>query len=186
SNGRFSETHGLPENFGGSVSARYAGGEKLSFSDNQSPVLTDPEGLAIRDFFRKALSGKLVDLPAPEKIREILFVEKRPDGGFTEACLTTPADGAAALRRRSRYKDPKIYEKTIAVPAETVEKIRRTVAETGLLGWRGLPDDGFSREEKTLAFTLDDGAVYTVRSGRVVPDALRRGFFDVELPLTTL
>ena len=37
-NGFHSRTHGLPENFGGDIDIRYGSGERISISNNQSPV----------------------------------------------------------------------------------------------------------------------------------------------------
>lgn len=57
-NGFHSETHGLPENFGGSVSIEYASGEKISFSNNQQPILSPNTGLCIKELFSEAMKGE--------------------------------------------------------------------------------------------------------------------------------
>ena len=61
-NGYHSTTHGLPENFGGDVDIRYASGERISFSNNQTPVLSLRCGEAIADLFGKAMSGERIAL----------------------------------------------------------------------------------------------------------------------------
>lgn len=62
-NGFHSETHGLPENFAGSVSIEYASGEKISFSNNQQPILSPNTGLCIKELFSEAMKGEKVSLP---------------------------------------------------------------------------------------------------------------------------
>lgn len=50
--------YGLPENFGGSVSIEYASGEKISFSNNQQPILSPNTGLCIKELFSEAMKGE--------------------------------------------------------------------------------------------------------------------------------
>ncbi|MBP5617870.1 MAG: hypothetical protein J6X61_01805, partial [Clostridia bacterium] len=182
-NGYHSQTHGLPENFGGAVRASYATGETISFADNQGPILSREQGEALADWFTSTMAGERVPLPALDTLTAVRFEEKRENGGFTEAVLTL-ADGRVA--RRSRYDDPTVYESEKTLDADAIAALKDTVAQTGLLAWERLPAREFAGgREKTLAFTFADGSTVTVRDDRVLPGSVSRGFFEVELPLTS-
>ncbi len=184
-NGRHSQTHGLPENFGGSVRIVYADGEKISFSDNQSPILSPSTAEKIAKRFRETLAGEKIPLPDPSGLREIRFEETRDDGGWTRAVLTLHPDGTATNARSARYSDPTVYTSEKPVDAETVAAIRETIARNGLFGWAGLPDNGFEGPgRRTLTFILDGGREIEVRDGRLLPDPLRSGFFDIQLEMS--
>ncbi len=186
SNGFHSETHGLPENFGGDIDIRYAGGERISICDNQSPVLSREEGEAIAALFTGAMRGEPVPLPDPAALREIRFREDRRGGGFTEARLTIRDDGTAVNERKSRYDGPDVYESAKSVSAETVARLREKIAGTGLLAWETLPTREYAPEgKKILTFLFDGGDEITVPDCRLVPRQLWGGFFGVELELTT-
>ena len=53
--------------------------------------------------------------------------------------------------------------------------------------WFGdLPSNGFSyRIDKQLTFVFDDGREIIVKNDRLVPDQIGRGFFNIELEMTT-
>ena len=185
-NGRHSQTHGLPENFGGAVSVAYASGEKISFSDNQSPVLTDRAGEAIGELFTSLMAGERVPLPEPESLKSIFFEEIRPSGGFCRANLTLFPDGTGLNERSARYDDGPVYERQKAVSASNVAIILKNIRDTGLFAWENLPDSPFRfGGEKRITFTLEGGRQITVRDGRLVPQELRNGFFNIELELVT-
>jgi hypothetical protein len=185
-NGYHSETHGLPENFGGEIDVRYAGGERIGVSDNQSPILSRAAGEAIAALFSEAMRGEAVPLPDPAVIREIRFREDRDGGGFTEARLTIRDDGTAENERTSRWDGPAVYERTKPVSAETVASLRQTIADTGLLAWGTLPAGDYAPDEKkSLRFLFEGGEEITVPAGRRVPRQLSGGFFDIELELAT-
>lgn len=185
-NGYFSRTAGLPEDFGGSVEIKYASGERIAFSDNQSPILRSEQGREIAALFKELLTLEPVHLPSADGIREVRFCEKRKDGGFTETRLTIDPDGSGENVKKQRFSEPRIYESSKRVEKETVDKIRETVSGKGLLIWAYLPDSGYEPlSEKTLTFVFDSGEEITVKDARAVPDPLRGAFFDVELELTT-
>ncbi len=185
-NGHHSSTAGLPENFGGSVTVRYASGETVSFSDNQAPVLSLETAERIADLFAGAMKGETLPLPDPADLREIRFCENREDGGYTRAALTLNADGTGTNKKASRYDGPKVYESEKPVDAETVSSIRQTAAETGLFAWAGLPVSDFKPlSEKTLTFVFGGGEEISVPGDRILPDQIRDGFFRIELEMTT-
>ena len=185
-NGYHSTTHGLPENFGGHVRAHYAGGETISYSNNQTPVLSQLAAGRIVALFEKTMSGERVPLPDVEDLCSVRFDEERPDGGFTHSLLTLLSDGTGTNAKRQKFDDPTVYESEKPVDADTVAAIKRTITANGMLAWTGLPDNGFARrEKKTLTFTFADGTAVTVPEGLALPGDLRGGFFSIELELTT-
>ncbi|MBQ2119060.1 MAG: hypothetical protein II192_08370 [Clostridia bacterium] len=185
-NGHHSSTAGLPENFGGSVFIRYASGETIRFSHNQHPILSDEAGARIAGLFAEAMKGETVSLPDPEALCEIRFCENRRDGGYTRAVLTLNSDGTGVNRKTSRYDGPQVYESEKPVDAGTVAMIRKTVGETGLFAWPGLPVSDYKPySEKTLTFVLEGGEEIAVPGDRLLPDQIRDGFFRIELELAT-
>ena len=185
-NGYHSQTHGLPEDFGGSVDIRYASGERISISDNQSPVIPYDFGVATAEAFAEALKGERAALPDLSALTAIRYAEEREDGGFTRATLTINPDGTGTNAKTSRYDDPTVYESEKPVDAETVAAIRSSIERCGMLAWADLPESDYkSGPEKTLAFVFADGGVITVPGGKRLPDQLGGGFFNIELEMTT-
>ncbi|MBS7262511.1 MAG: hypothetical protein KIG36_02765 [Eubacteriales bacterium] len=183
-NGFHSVTHGLPENFGGSILVRYADGEKISVSDNQSPVLDNKTGARIAELFTDLMKGERVVLPAISELKEIRYAEERENGGFSRATLTLLPDGTGVNEKSSRYDDPRVYESRKEVDAATVAAIKASMERNGILAWAGLPANGFSfGGKKKLTFVFSDGRTVAVRDDRLLPDPICRGFFDIELKI---
>lgn len=185
-NGFHSKTHGLPENFGGDIDIRYGSGERISISNNQSSVLSYETGSKIAKLFTAAMSGEKIALPGTSSLLSIVFEEKRNNGGFTNANLTFNEDGTATNKKTSRYDDPTVYESVKPVEAETVEYIKDKITQNGILAWSGLPDSGYSfTGDKRLTFIFKDSDSITVKYGKILPGKIQRGFFDIELEMTT-
>jgi len=187
-NGFHSTTHGLPENFGGGIYIEYASGEKISISDNQSPVLSVKTAVEIARFFDEALKSERVELPDVSSVKEIRFSEERKNGGFTKAVLTLLPDGTGVNAKKQKFDSPEVYETEKPVDADTVSKIKSVIVEKGLFAQALLPEENnrFSiNENKTLTFVLEDGAEITVKNRRVLPKPISGGFFDIELEMTT-
>ncbi len=185
-NGYHSRTNGLPKDFGGSVDIRFAGGEEISFSDNQSPVLPRDAGLSIVSLFRRIMSGERVRLPGVADLREIRFQEDRGEDGFTSVTLTLLPDGTGQNRKTSRYGLSEIFENCTNVDAETISHIRTGIDRCGILGWAGLPKSGFRPlHDKKLVFVFDNGNEISVPDGLSLPWELSGGFFSIELEITT-
>lgn len=186
-NGSHSHTYGLPEDFGGSVCIRYAGGEKISFSNNQGPILSYETGVEIAALFEKAMRGERVPLPDLADLRQIRFSEEREGGGFTRAVLTLLPDGSGTNQKTRRFDDPKVYESEKPVDADTVAAIRTAIGRCGLLAWRGLPENGFATDlvKRKLAFCFADGTEIAVDDARQLPDQLQGGFFAIQLEMET-
>ncbi len=185
-NGFHSTTHGLPENFGGSVYVKYASGEKISFSNNQSVMVPYETGKKIVGFFEAAMKKEKVKLPDIEDLTAIRFEENRKNGGYTKAELTLCGDGTAINKKESRYDSPTVYESEKPVDAETVRKIKKNVADNGVTAWEKLPDSEYRPlADKKLTFVFRGGEEITVSGGKQVPYELNGGFFNVELEMTT-
>lgn len=185
-NGYHSKTHGLPENFGGEVYIRYESGEKIGFSDNQSPILSFEEGKKIHEAFVKAMKGKKAALPSASDICEIRFCEERKNGGYTRAVLSLGADGTGINKKESKYDDPRIYKSEKPVDAETVSSIKESIERCGILAWENLPESSYkSGSEKKLTFVFGDGRKITVTNDKKTPDRLSGGFFDIEIEMAT-
>ena len=185
-NGFHSKTHGLPENFGGDIDIRYGSGERISISNNQSSVLSYDTGSKIAQLFTAAMNGEKIPLPDVSSLLSIVFEEKRENGGFTNANLTFNEDGTATNKKTCRYDDPRIYESTKPVEADIVENIKNRIVQSGIFAWSGLPDSGFSfTGDKRLTFIFKDADSITVKYGKILPDRIQRGFFDIELEMTT-
>ena len=184
-NGYHSTTHGLPQNFGGQVEILYAGGEKISYSDNQQPILSAKAGDKIASLFAAAMRGEKLALPGIESLIAIRFREERENGGFTEAVLTLLPDGTGENRKKSRYDDEKVYESVKTVSGETLGEIKKTITDTGILFWSSLPESGYLSVDRKMTFIFEDGTEITVVDGKKVPDPIRHGFFDIQLEITT-
>lgn len=184
--GVHSTTHGLPENFGGSVDICYKSGEKISFSDNQTPIISPKFASGVADVMTKAMAGERVPLPDTKTLRSIEFKENRADGRFTKATLTLDKNGTGTNEKSARYSDPKVYESSKPVDAETIAAIKKNIEDTGILAWENLPKSEFSFDEnKTLTFIFDGGEKITVVGDRRLPDGIKNGFFAIELEMTT-
>ncbi len=186
-NGYHSMTHGLPQNFGGSVSVDYADGERISFSDNQSPVISPKTALAVERVFLDAMAGEKVELPPLSELEYVVFREDRDDGGFEEQQLVFLPDGSADLTRLSRYTDPKIYESTKHVDPETVSGIMQKIESSMMLAWAGLPDARFqfgAKESIRFVFKEASGIPEIFVDGKKeLPGGIGNAFFDITLKL---
>ncbi len=185
-NGRHSNTSGLPQNFGGSVDIRYASGETISFSNNQSPILSPPAANEIAEFFTNAIAGEKLPLPPVISLRAIRFREAYQDGGFARATLTLNADGTGMNKKESCYDPGKVYESEKPVDAQTVAAIKNNIERCGMFAWADLPRSEYTiGEEKTMTFVLADGGEITVTNQKALPMALSGGFFKIELEMIT-
>lgn len=183
-NGYHSVTHGLPQNFGGSIDIRYDGGEKISVSDNQGPIISNAAAEAIKAAFDKVMSGEKVSLPSVDEIDKICYDAERKTG-FTRAKLTIRTDGTAVNEKEANYGE-RTYKSVKDVGEKTVAEIKKIIARTGLLAWEHLPEKEYRIDgDKTLTFVLRGGGKITVRNDVVVPQEIGDGFFKIELEMAT-
>jgi len=185
-NGRHHHTNGLPENFGGDVLIKYASGEKISYSNNQTPIMSFDAGQAIARFFLEALQREKTALPEVSSLEKIRFREDRDDGGFTDATLVFNADGTGTNIKKSKYEGTGIFESEKPVDADTVSFIKQTIGNCGLLAWEGLPKSGFDiGVDSCLTFFFKDDDPITIDKDAALPTSIGGGFFDIELEMTT-
>lgn len=185
-NGFHSTTHGLPENFGGSVDIKYESGEVISFSNNQTPILSLETAEKIYDLFSNALQGEKIPLQDVSKLKEIHFSEERQKDGFTKAFLTINGDGTGNNRKQQKFEEPRIFDSEKTIDAETITAIKNTIVNKGVLAWEGLPENDFRfSRKKEMSFVFENGETVVIEDNRVLPDAVRGGFFDIELEITT-
>lgn len=185
-NGFHSQTHGLPQNFGGHVNIRYASGETISFSNNQTPILSPNTVRAIAAVFRTAMSGERVELPDAGSIAAIRFAEERKDGGYTRTTLDIHPDGTGVNRKSTRYENGAEYESETPMDADTVAEIRHTVESCGMLAWEGLSaEPDILGRDRSITLVLADGREVTVPDLQTALPRLGSGFFKVELNLTS-
>ena len=184
-NGCHFTTHGLPENFGGSIDIRYRSGERISVSDNQSPVLSCEAAEKTAELFKTALKGEKVALPDVSSLLAVRFEETRTGGGFTKAELTVRQDGTGTNEKSRCFDPPKIYNSKKEVGTDTVNRIKDCITQNAIFAWSSLPDNGFRIEaDKKLTFVFEGGGEIEVPNRRLLPDRISRGFFDIELELT--
>ncbi len=185
-NGFHSTTHGLPENFGGSVEIGFSSGEEISFSNNQTPVLSREAALKIIELFRTWMKGEKIPLPAVSSLTAIRYEENRKGGGYTRAEMTIQPDGSGINEKKARYDGPTVYESRKPVEAQTVQSFRDNIEATGILAWPDLPESGYDFiGDKKLTFVFGEGNEISVSNKKIVPDPIRNGFFNIELEITT-
>lgn len=183
-NGFHSKTHGLPENFGGEVSIKYAGGEEINFSDNQTPVISYKAGAEFAQVFEEYVKSKTVPLPPLEGLKRIIFLEKR-EQGFTEATLEISPDGTAVNHKSAQYDGGEIFRSEKAFDKDTIADIKNNIERGLLLAWEYLPQRDLNiGNKKTLTFVFGDGTETVIDNRRTVPAQISNCFFAVELELT--
>ncbi|MBQ3934174.1 MAG: hypothetical protein II715_00005 [Clostridia bacterium] len=184
-NGHHSQTAGLPENFGGSISVRYASGETISVSNNQSPVLRRETAFRIVRLFEEAMRGEKAVLPDLSDLSEICYEENRENGGYTKARLTILPDGSGVVRSSSKYDGPEIYDNEHPMEAGRVAGILSKIAENGILAWSGLPASAFGfRHDRTTSFLFRNGESVVIKGDKILPEGLSSVLWDVQREMT--
>lgn len=182
-NGTHSFTNGLPENFGGEVLIKYSDGEKISYSNNQSPVISKDFGIWLYEFFRDALNKERAPLPDAKLISEVRFYEKN-SSGYVRAELSKKADDTYEIYKVYKFAEPELFEHRASVSADVINNIREIASNNALLIWNSAPRSEYpSFIEKSLTFVLENGEEITVFDNCAVPDGLSNGFFRIEREL---
>lgn len=182
-NGRYSFTHGLPEDFGGSIRVKFMSGEYINVTCNQSPVITTNTADRIWNIFSKALEGEKVERPDVSEITKIYFEELYKDG-FRRVTLDITEDGCECFKSAKYSADSKLYESRTEFAKEELSKILDIVDKHDILTLEGLPRE-FTEISggKTLEFTLKNGRKIAVLSDFVVPRAIHDKLFKIEMAL---
>lgn len=183
-NGFHSRTHGLPENFGGSVEIIYADGEEISFSNNQVPIISRDAGAEIAEFFTAKMSGEKAFLPNTDTLAGILFYEERGSEGSVKSDLSILSDGSGIIKKVSRYSDGEEYINEIAVDKTRVDAIKKIISDNGMFAWQGICDiKHHIKENKTITFVFSDGEEISVNDHRSLPERIAVAFFNIELEI---
>ena len=183
-NGFHSKTHGLPENFGGDVLIKYASGEEIDFSDNQTPVIPYKAGLDFAEIFGKYVKSETVPLPSFADLKKIVYYEKR-ERGFTESVLEISSDGSAINHKSAQYDGGEIFKSEVTLDKDIIEKIKNNVESGCMFAWAYLPKSDFNADsDKTLTFVFADGGKTAVDNKRKIPIKLRDSFFGIQLEMT--
>ncbi|MBQ7652821.1 MAG: hypothetical protein IJS93_00405 [Clostridia bacterium] len=180
-NGSHSHTYGLPEDFGGYIEILYGGGEAISISNNQSPVLSIEQALAIAEAFEASLKKRRVSLPKFEDLVKIIYDEKRKDGGFTHRELAILPDGTGRCAEQAKYEGTPVYEKEYVIAKEKIDGIKRNIEGRKMFAWGDLPQSRINvfRKDETLKFVFSNGDEIIVPEDRELPLETKEGFFNV-------
>ena len=184
-NGHYTFTHGLPQDFGGTIDVKYADGEQIKILSNQNPVITREAAFEIERLFDRLIRGEKAELPDPSGIVGIRFDEVKENGGLTHAELTPNPDGTCCVKRVNRFSAYEVYESELTVSGDVLSGIKENASKCGILAWSVLPKYELPwKENKKLTFVFDNGEEITVYSDRVLPEYVRGEFFAVESELT--
>ena len=185
-NGYHSHTHGLPEDFGGTVRVLYSSGEKISFSDNSSPILSYDTGCKICGFFEKAAKEKKVQLPNVDELSEIRYHEEHSGGGYTKAVLSICEDGTGINKKESKYDTPTVYTKESRIDKKTIAYIKETIGNSLLFAWPDLLKSPYEASRNSrMTFAFKNGDEITVRNDRELPAQINDAFFKIQLEIVT-
>ncbi|MBO4290954.1 MAG: hypothetical protein J5898_03515 [Lachnospiraceae bacterium] len=165
-NGFHSHTHGLSEDFGGSVDARYSSGEYISKSDNRTPVLSAEAASDIQTVFRNTFAhAKKGVIPPSSAIAAIKYHEKSHNGHYCTMIFRITDDGAFVSSEQKYSTSDKVYKKEKAVALSDFDRIRRDADTFCMLGQQGLDTYHpfcFEISDRSLTYILSDGSTFHI------------------------
>lgn len=188
-NGWHSFTHGLPDDFGGAVDVRYASGEYISKSDNQSPVITIPADKAVRELFSLAFTEyPRISLPDASEIKA---VEHREENQFSHTLLRLESTGIGAkISSEAKYSTSDTvhcHEKDL--DASAFDRIREdavTYCVFGLVGLEKYHPNVTGLGTSSLTYELTDGTHVTIPQVYGIPQGAEKLVFETKLYLDSL
>ena len=188
-NGRHSFTHGLPEDFGGAVDVRYASGEYISKSCNQSPVITIPADKAVRELFSLAFE-KYPRAPLPDA-SEILAVEHREDSKFSHTLirLESTQTGARIYDKAKYATSDTVCQHEKALDAQAFDRIREDAKKycaLGLVGLEKYHPNVAGLGTSSLTYELAGGARISITQIYGIPSGAEKLVFETKLYLDSL
>ncbi len=180
-NGFHSKTHGLPENFGGDIFVFYSSGEKISASNNQSPVISRSAAIAAADLFSEALNAEKCAVPNVSALKEVRFENESATGTYKKAVLSVCSDGSALIKTTKKYSGGEVFEDERTVSPDGVEDFKRLVSSSGILLLSSLPDlpEG-SVSDSGFAFIFEDGSVVKPEKYKYLPEKIGSCFYKIE------
>jgi len=180
-NGKSSFTHGLPENFGGSVDIKYASGESIYYSDNSSPVFSYEFAKDVLKVIKSAQNGKKVKYPDFSALTEIYFEEKSKYGNSSSTI--TLRDGVWKNTIEESFGDDKSYVVDTEISVDTFNYIKEKVEKYSVLAWSDLPVCNYSPiSQKKLVFKFGKQE-FVIDKNVLLPEDLNSVFFNIELKL---
>lgn len=185
-NGSFHNTAGLPENFGGSVTARYASGEYISKADNQSPVIAPDLAASFVNAVKQAIRKDTVKhLPKEKDITGFRYEERCSDGAYHIIEW-----GENRYREERKFKDlDKIFTHDLQIKSEDIASLLDKIDAYRCVGWAGLAErkwDWYDAHKKTLTLFLKKGDSVLITEAMDVPQPMGNLFFDIEMAATDI
>lgn len=170
---------GLPENFGGSVNIKYSSGERISFSDNQTPVISDEAAEEIIKIILNAISKQRECVPTKYSAEDIVAVECKESRSEKDSYEIYRLEGTR-LTSESRFgTDSDIYKHDNNVDPEIMEKVRNYAEVSKMLYWNVSKSDW--SYETVITFEMKDGSKIEVSSLMNVPQYCSRIISDIQL-----
>lgn len=159
-NGFHSHTHGLPADFGGRLTMRYASGEYVSKSNNQSPILESGAPDAICELFTKALDTyPRAALPSSD---DVISLEYREESGHACSLRTFEIrEDHVHLFSMDRYSSGGTYENETDLNLQTFDRIREDARRLCVFGLQGLEEyhpASLRLSDESLTYVLKDGS----------------------------
>ncbi len=181
-NGYHSFTHGLPMNFGGSLSARYESGEEISFSDNQTPIFQIELAIKLFKLFKDAMKGERAAFPEVGELCAVRFYEELGDG-YTRFELEKRGE-ELNLKKVYKFDDPRVSEYNEKASPEKLDRISAIVRDSAIILWDDFPKRSFGMViKKSLTFAFSDGSEITIQDDRLLPAPLSGAFYKIETEL---
>lgn len=173
-NGSHSQTAGLPQNFGGAMYLKYASGEYISKSSNQSPVFGPDAADETGRLYGKVLaSGTDAELPSFGDAVRIQFREDRTDGGYSDRILTK--DGTGWTLKTADYYEfngGSMFEHEYTVAPEQLDGLRKLTEDYKVFAWQYLDEDPnafTSISVNRLSFAFADGSTVDIKDTVKLP-----------------
>ena len=188
-NGQHSFTHGLPDDFGGAVDIRYASGEYISKSCNQSSVISIPADKAVRELFSLAFTEyPRVSLPDTSEIKA---VEHREDSEFRHALLRleSTGDGAKIYGEAKYSTSDTVHQHEKELSASAFDRIREDAAKYcvfGLVGLEKYHPNVVGLGTSSLTYELTDGTRVTIPQIYGIPAGAEKLVSETKLYLDSL
>lgn len=178
-NGQSHYVNGLPQNFGGNVTVEYASGEKISFDDNQSPVISTESAAEFIGVLKHYMTKKRVKIPGTDNIVAVRYQRETDDNNYSRLFL----DDKKIISDNNYGGEDKHWIKEYTVSGEALEKIR-SIAETyALPAWTGIPEydrSFYGGTDERLVFSLKNGGEFSVTDRMRKPSRAEGIIFDIK------
>lgn len=153
-NGESYHVAGLPDNFGGSATIEYASGEKITMSNNQSPIIAPAAGAEIVDLLKGRIENDAVGDLSVGDIVKIVYNEFYEEGHYTTYELTEEK-----LYSECQFKKgDEVYTHENYCEAGLMDKARNLVDKSAALYWDGIAEkETWHMSTESLTFVMKDG-----------------------------